>query len=483
MEPANKEAAPAAVVPAPDPFETWALWVKDNVEAFVVAFIIALLVRCFCLEVFKIPTGSMTPTLLGDHPAYEDDDPGAPEVDSRRIPMVGGDRIMVSKFMYHLFPLQRFDVVVFKFPLDTSRNFIKRLVGMPNEKLLVQQGDLYFCPKGESVFHVARKPLRVQESVWIPVFPRRQLRKMNGAWIAEPGSAAVIDEDSATIDTASATGGQATLSFGKTVWDGYEAVGTDGSDRVGDLRLAATVTWQGKGGSEGGVTFSIRSAPDWVEAWLPASGEGKLKWQSDGGKEKSAPFPSVLGDGKPHDVALLNYDGLAHLRIDGEKVVEVPYRDDMERLNKGESGASFIVRGGKATLERVTVHRDIYYQSGGSGSVLHPEETAIDIPDRRYFMMGDNSPNSKDSRLWNFRVLRLQDGRVLRADTGNVKSSSKGYDVRDEFGVEYHLGKEELKSISPEYAPRSDAVFVREELIVGKAFYVWWPLNRMKLIR
>src|SRR5262245_29871966 len=41
-------------------------WVKENVEAIAVAFIMALVIRCFCVEVFKIPSSSMEPTLLGD---------------------------------------------------------------------------------------------------------------------------------------------------------------------------------------------------------------------------------------------------------------------------------------------------------------------------------------------------------------------------------------------------------------------------------
>ncbi|MEK7865929.1 MAG: S26 family signal peptidase, partial [Planctomycetota bacterium] len=477
MEPANKEAAPAAVAAAPESFETWALWLKDNVEAFVVAFIIALVVRCFCLEVFKIPTGSMTPTLLGDHPADVDDEPGPDRRDPRTIPMIGGDRIMVSKFMYHLFPLQRFDVVVFKFPLDTSRNFIKRLVGMPNEKLLVQEGDLYFCPKGESAFRIARKPLRVQESIWIPVYPNRMYPKLNGAWLAEPPSAAKIEEQSAAVDTAQVPGGEATVQFVKSLKDAYEGTSWTGGDDVGDLRLAATVTWRG---GQGGVLLRIESPPDCVEGWLPASGEAMLRWESDARRTETRTFPSPIGDGKPHDVALLSYDGLAHLRIDGEMVAEFSYRSVKEPIRKGTPRATFVVKEGKATLERVTLHRDVYYLSGGgtgSRSVLHPEETPVDIPDKSYFMMGDNSPNSKDSRLWNLKLFKLRDGRVIRVDSPtNVKSTGEFYDIRDVYGVEHHIARIDVDS--QETAPASEAVFVREELIVGKAFYVWWPLNR-----
>src|SRR6185295_3293100 len=46
--------------------ESFGVWIKENVEAIVIAFIMALVIRCFCIEVFKIPSSSMEPTLLGD---------------------------------------------------------------------------------------------------------------------------------------------------------------------------------------------------------------------------------------------------------------------------------------------------------------------------------------------------------------------------------------------------------------------------------
>src|SRR3989304_6809105 len=109
-------------------------WLKENVEAIVVAFIAAMVIRCFAVEVFQIPTKSMEPTLMG----HVITDENGKVVDSLM------DRIMVSKFFYEISPIERFDVAVFKFPLNQSRNFIKRVVGMPDEKFFVEGGNIYY---------------------------------------------------------------------------------------------------------------------------------------------------------------------------------------------------------------------------------------------------------------------------------------------------------------------------------------------------
>lgn len=180
---------------------------RETVESLVVALILALLFRGFLAEAFVIPTGSMAPTLMGEHkdlfcsqcamryqvgasiesrsgdvvvggicpncrfvqPLDLAGDPGARSFT--------GDRILVSKFAYALSDPSRWDVAVFKFPGNPKQNYIKRIVGLPNETLLIHHGDVYARPlasepaaqgtapageTGESVedmrFRILRKP-------------------------------------------------------------------------------------------------------------------------------------------------------------------------------------------------------------------------------------------------------------------------------------------------------------------------------------
>ena len=98
-------------------------WVKEWIEPFIVALILALIIRTFFVQAFKIPTGSMRDTLLE------------------------GDRILVNKLVFRFKEPQRSDVIVFKFPEDRKRDFIKRLIATGGETVEIKEGDVYINGK------------------------------------------------------------------------------------------------------------------------------------------------------------------------------------------------------------------------------------------------------------------------------------------------------------------------------------------------
>lgn len=122
----------------------------ETVESFAVAIVVALAIRHFIIEPFKIPTGSMEPTLHGS---------SRPGENPQRI----GDFIMVSKFAYGpKIPLtnarlwtvkpKRWDIIVFSTrgidtddgrpaASDPPRNFVKRIVGLPGETIEIRWED------------------------------------------------------------------------------------------------------------------------------------------------------------------------------------------------------------------------------------------------------------------------------------------------------------------------------------------------------
>ncbi len=91
---------------------------RENLESILWAVGIALLIRTFIVAPFKIPSGSMRPTLIE------------------------GDRILVNKFGYRFQPPQRGDIVVFRYPDNPKRPFIKRLIAQGGETVEIREGKI-----------------------------------------------------------------------------------------------------------------------------------------------------------------------------------------------------------------------------------------------------------------------------------------------------------------------------------------------------
>lgn len=89
---------------------------RENLESILWAVALALVIRTFIVAPFKIPSGSMRPTLIE------------------------GDRILVNKFLYRFHEPRRGDIIVFRFPENPKRPFIKRLIAAGGDEVEIRQG-------------------------------------------------------------------------------------------------------------------------------------------------------------------------------------------------------------------------------------------------------------------------------------------------------------------------------------------------------
>ena len=92
---------------------------REWAHSILVALILTLVIRTFVVQAFKIPSGSMRPTLLE------------------------GDKLFVNKYVYRFHPPRRGDILVFKYPVDPKKDFIKRLVAVGGEKVEIRDGKIY----------------------------------------------------------------------------------------------------------------------------------------------------------------------------------------------------------------------------------------------------------------------------------------------------------------------------------------------------
>lgn len=180
---------------------------RETVESIAIAFVLAFLFRAFEAEAFVIPTGSMAPTLYGRHKDVTCEKCGYQftvgasdelnrqgvfmarirtslcpncryENDVHALPVFKGDRILVNKFPYEFGTPERFDVAVFKYPEEPKTNYIKRIVGLPGDTIVVRRGDLYNVEDGEQCILRKQDPNK-QRDLQLPVYdndhPEREL--------------------------------------------------------------------------------------------------------------------------------------------------------------------------------------------------------------------------------------------------------------------------------------------------------------------
>jgi signal peptidase I len=505
--------------------------VRENAEAFIVAVILAFIIRHFVIEAFEIPTGSMAGTLFGLHAwntcpncateyavALKSDQStglvnveyqrhlvydgpcgksgcgmllhladgsresgivtcaaskttfrGKPEgfretsakIAAARCPIChhvvdrtvferknkyGGDKILVTKFAYVLGDPHRWDVIVFEF--DQWKNYIKRLVGLPGERINIWDGDLYVNgkverkharPRGNDALWTKISDSSVVEGglnpipAWKEVPPagsgRELVPRKNAEW-----------KPTVLRWSLNAVGDVAVLEYQRG-FDNYYAYnliseggagGVQGNPhgvQVGDKKVSFVArletppppppgverreSWVGAEIRDGDFTFQLRlpvgsGTRDAVLERMSDEEEGSLptpvRPAHPDGPRAAAPVP--FRPGVPVAVEFENLDDRVAVRIDGREILSCEYTSlpegtDLSRpsATPGERMGAHYVRlvavNAQADIESITVHRDMYYIAR-----LHGFWPGIPLGPNEYFALGDNGPSSSDGRAW-----------------------------------------------------------------------------------
>ena len=452
---------------------------RDFFEGIISAVILVLIIRHFAFEVFKIPTGSMAPTLLGQHRdincpncglhyALDTARPGE-TVDAvcpncffrieawraeklacscfpswpRVLFSAGGNRVIVNKFLCGFDhsdrgfkPPKRWDIVVFRFPYATVRclnpvcrkltinvpdtgevircpqcgsrvvwidqpNYIKRLIGLPGEDLIIWHGDIY----ADGVLQ--RKPFDVQEAVWQLVYdskyrPREPQPGAEVRWVAEAG--AFSDGEKGLVLSPPA-GGPAVVRYAPPITDFSAYIGDNHEPQrlhgfvpgvrggVRDLKPVGDLRWEARVQVDGPGTLRLKLRED--DRWWSAAVQFGDRAEKTAIELNGSPVASAaltFKTGVEHDILFWNADGHVELRVDGAPILA---HDEARPLVEVDAeaqanGAAIEVAGAAARFSRVRLHRDLYYTKPGRYTVARDG----------CFALGDNTRNSADSRNW-----------------------------------------------------------------------------------
>jgi len=467
---------------------------RDNVEAVTMAIIVAVMLKYFLIEAYKIPTGSMQPTLMGN--------PGTQIF----------DRVLVDKLSYHYREPERFEVAVFKYPLDRSMNYIKRITGVGPEWLRIHNGDLWRSdrpkndpPRYETDWTIIRRPKNVQADTWKSLDAgftgRHQWRRMGDASTWEVAEDRIVAKGDGSLRLPDAG------SFMDDFKDGYPRLVREalrrrrgvpsGNNPVGDIRFEVEIT-----PSEGCVEVKIelREGSRVYDFHLPGPAAAGDRTASILATDLSRSARSPLARDRETEleeawrmeagdtvkIAVENLDDRLTLEIDGERAlsVEIPAATDQT------SNLQLVVTGGGVEFDEVEIFRDIYYLS----ERMKVSRWYVDAD--HYVMLGDNTQDSSDSREWTLARYHLPDVEGIvagnyRGEEENprrVPGGSMGtmFFFRDEWGTLHSCLDSERRNATPTNELRSQ---VSREMITGRALVVFWPLKpsfrlwRLKWVR
>ena len=504
---------------------------REAIESIVIAIVLAFLFRAFEAEAFVIPTGSMAPTLQGRHKDVEcpecsyqyrsgasiDTEVSEGPVVATTCPMCfytyelesedgsdishTGDRILVNKFAYEA-PLgepERWDVIVFKYPGNAKQNYIKRLVGLPNEVLKIRHGDIFIQKEASGPFEIARKSpdklihmlQLVHDSDYVvPIlnkmgWPLRwQSTREDSSWTIDDGGRSFHAKASGDLDWLRYQ--HFPIRFKE--WGEIKQREREGDNSLGDLKAEPTLITdfyayntqsRQKRQQENGRDYfyfvhpTDRSADigmhwvgdlavelqvevvsdtgtmilDLVEAGRHhrcqidlATGTATLSIDDgqlafDGGNTEATAQTNVSGPGS-YDIRFSNVDNELLLWVNGRvcqfnEPTTYPVDPNSRPVTSDDepgdlSPVGIGLKDAEVHVEGLRIYRDIYYVAGGIGGDYRPggssdiygqlkdprswnqrgnifdrrNELIFEMKEDQFFPLGDNSPYSRDGRLW-----------------------------------------------------------------------------------
>lgn len=403
--------------------------VRWFLQTMLLCLIGLLIFRAAAVEPYLVPTGSMAPALLGTHRSapclrcgypivvghHDDESPGEAcwryrearclncglsQAGLLHRPEEDGDRVLVNKATYEIRAPRRWEMVVFRRPSE-GRAFVKRVAGLPGESIQLRGGDVYV--DGQLV----RKTLAECRRLRIPVFDQSFRPHPDGwrrRWILEPEGGGADAGADAALDL-DATGDFAEHWLLYRNWQLDERQETPLEDEcsynggrgfgrhtvhdfmlVCDLQLVAGSGWVALGLNDGTDRPEVKLLAGPRAGVTAAGPAGPVRSQTD----------VELRPGKIHHVEMSFMDRRLILAVDGLALfdgLDYPAAPERSPVSRPARIGAWQAR---VAVRNFRLYRDIHYVDAGR----HGARLPVRLGRGQYFVLGDNSPDSDDSRFW-----------------------------------------------------------------------------------
>lgn len=293
---------------------------------------------------------------------------------------------------------QRFGLAVFDRPERTAEStlppdlsgdlFIKRVIGLSGEEVLIEEGDVLVGPQGSGELSILRKPLTVLRDMLTTV--DRLDPSHPAPWLL-PTAGPESVSDAIVLDARRSDGGAEMFYTERIVIDDPERgetwVNDTGLELVVRPLCQATrvvITLMEKGDS---FTLELSDVAVGVVGARFLGVESVLQQVEIG-------TTPLLDPGRDVALSFFNIDNQLLVLVDGQERLRLDYAANSRVFGTWSNAPTIVVASGALRVMDVRVLRDVYYTRIGEFAVSTPYR----VPDGEYFMLGDNSPKSRDSR-------------------------------------------------------------------------------------
>ncbi len=348
---------------------------------------------------------------------------GYPANDLESLPDVGGDYVLIDRTAFSIRPPRRWEIVAFRRSSQADRIVVKRIVGLPGESIEIRHGDVYADGRllrknlaqqralailvHDAAFSPVRVPQLACPTVVSPLLDKPAVAPSSRRWRAERsdthwsaiggGFTHAAGREDEPIDWLAYHHWRQSPVTDLCAYNPWQPRREEDVHPVSDLMLSFRLGYVSGSGT---FRVRIRDGRDTFEARLKFEGDQARYrvFRNDLPLADAAGKMSAASGERLVEVSLVDQQFL--LALDGQTLLACSYERPEPPQLPPSCPLAIGVQGLKVTVAGLRVYRDVYYTDLVGARGHGPSNQPMRLAAGQYYVLGDNSPVSEDSRRW-----------------------------------------------------------------------------------